>query len=124
MYVTRSIKHEFSFGTTYPLVDLGDPAGPLIGNAATYGGPNGWGNSNRGRYSNPALDALFGRIETEMDPAKREQMLLAANRIVLSDVAVIPVFRPMNIEAMKAGLHHQPGADGYVLAADVHSLER
>ncbi|WP_186374275.1 ABC transporter substrate-binding protein [Roseomonas gilardii] len=120
MYVTRSIKHEFSLGTTYPLVDLGDPSTSLIANSATYGGANGWGNSNRGRYSNPVLDALLDRSQREINVEARETMLRQAMHIVADDVAMIPLFRPKNLEAMRADLQHQPGADGYVLAADIH----
>jgi len=120
MYVTHSIKHEFSFGTTYTLVDLGDPSTALISNSATYGGTNGWGNSNRGRYSNPTLDTLLEHAQREIDTTAREAMLKQAMRIVHDDVAVIPLFRPMNLEAMRAGLQHAPDANGYILAADVH----
>ncbi len=123
MYVTRSIKHEFSFGTAFSLVDMADPSTPLISNSATYGGANGWGSSNRGRYSSPALDALLAQAQVQIDPAKREDLLRRATRIVLSDEAFIPVFRPMNVEAMKKGLIHEPATEGYVFAADVHKAK-
>ena len=75
MYVTHSIQHEYSFGTAFSLVDMGDPSTPLIGNSATYGGANGWGSSNRGRYSNPALDSLLARAQAQIDPTVREELL-------------------------------------------------
>jgi peptide/nickel transport system substrate-binding protein len=122
MYVTRSMKHEFSFGTAFTLVDFVDPGNPLISISATYaGGANGWGNANRGRYSNPKLDELLRRSEVEIDPAARLALLQEATRTALDDVAFVPVFRPLNVEAMRGGVEHQPAADGYVLAADVHT---
>ena len=120
MYVTHSIQHEFSFGTAFSLVDMGDPSTPLISNSATYGGANGWGSSNRGRYSNPKLDTLLERAQLPIDPAAREALLREATRIVIADDAFIPVFRPMNIEAMRKAFIHQPATEGYVFAADVH----
>jgi peptide/nickel transport system substrate-binding protein len=99
---------------------MGDPSTPLIGNSATYGGANGWGNSNRGRYSNPKLDALLERAQVQIDPAAREDLLRQATRIVITDEAFIPVFRPMNIEAMRKQFIHQPATEGYVAAAEVH----
>jgi peptide/nickel transport system substrate-binding protein len=123
MYVTHSIQHEYSFGTAFSLVDMGDPSTPLIGNSATYGGANGWGSSNRGRYSNPALDSLLARAQAQIDPSVREDLLRQATRIVIRDEAFIPVFRPMNIEAMRSVFVHQPATEGYVFAAEVHRSE-
>jgi peptide/nickel transport system substrate-binding protein len=121
MYVTHSIKHEYSFGTAFSLVDMGDPSTPLISNSATYGGADGWGSSNRGRYSNPKLDLLLNRAQVQIDPAVREDLLRQATRVVITDEAFIPVFRPMNIEAMRKDFVHQPATEGYVFAAEVHA---
>jgi peptide/nickel transport system substrate-binding protein len=120
MYVTHSIQHEFSFCTAFSLVDMGDPSTPLISNSATYGGANGWGSSNRGRYSNPKLDTLLQRAQLQIDPTARQALLREATRIVIDDEAFIPVFRPMNIEAMRKEFTHQSATEGYVFAAEVH----
>ena len=124
IYVAQSMRHEFSFGTAFTLVDFVDPSNPLISVNATYGGgAEGWGNGNRGRYSNPALDELLRRSEVETDPATRLALLKQATQLSLDDEAFMPLFRPLNVEAMRAGFSHQPAADGYVLAADVHRSE-
>lgn len=45
-------------------------------------------------YHNPQLDALYQKAATTMDPAKRLQILQQANKQVMDDVAVIPMYAP------------------------------
>ncbi|MBR0669584.1 hypothetical protein [Neoroseomonas soli] len=92
--------------------EFGDPNMPPIANAATHGGANDWGNSSRGRCSNPELDALFERAQSEIEPQAREPMLQQAMRIVVEDVAMIPIFRPRNLDAMRDNIDRQPVSDG------------
>jgi hypothetical protein len=66
------------------------------------------------------LDGLLERAQTQIDPVAREALLREATGIVIGDEAFIPVFRPMNIEAMRKAFTHQPATEGYVFAADVH----
>lgn len=52
---------------------------------------NGWSTSNLGRYRNPAYDALLTAARTEVDPARRREQFLEAQRQLHTDVATIGV---------------------------------
>jgi peptide/nickel transport system substrate-binding protein len=52
---------------------------------------NNWLLGNRARYSNKDFDALVGRLRTETDAAKRTQLAIQANDLLIQDVAVIPL---------------------------------
>jgi peptide/nickel transport system substrate-binding protein len=52
---------------------------------------NNWLLGNRGRYSNNEFDALVAQLRTETDPAKRRQLAIQANDLLIQDVAVIPL---------------------------------
>jgi peptide/nickel transport system substrate-binding protein len=52
---------------------------------------NTWLLGNRSRYSNKDFDALIAQLRTEPDPAKRAQLAIQANDLLIQDVAVIPL---------------------------------
>jgi peptide/nickel transport system substrate-binding protein len=52
---------------------------------------NNWLLGNRGRYSNKDFDALVAQLRTETDLAKRTQLAIQANDLLIQDVAVIPL---------------------------------
>ncbi len=54
---------------------------------------NNWSGGNRVRYCNPAYDALFETARTELDPAKRAQIFIQLNDILVNDYVVIPLVR-------------------------------
>jgi len=54
---------------------------------------NNWLLGNRARYSNKDFDALVARLGTETDVAKRAQLAIQANDLLVQDVAVIPVIQ-------------------------------
>ena len=56
------------------------------------GGRNGVrGIFNDGGYSNPKFDALLDQIQVETDPAKRQQEISAASKILHDDAAFMPL---------------------------------
>ncbi|HEY0601466.1 MAG TPA: peptide ABC transporter substrate-binding protein [Herpetosiphonaceae bacterium] len=56
---------------------------------------NQWQLNNNERYSNPEYDALCQQLRTETDEAKRKELVLQMNNVVVEDVVVIPlVARP------------------------------
>ena len=57
----------------------------------THDSQNGYGQYNSGHYRNPALDALLLQAQTELDPARRAQLLQQAERLVHDDAAIIPL---------------------------------
>ncbi|MDQ2912797.1 MAG: peptide ABC transporter substrate-binding protein [Chloroflexota bacterium] len=52
---------------------------------------NNWLLGNRARYSNKDFDGLVGQLRTETDPARRVQLAMQANDLLIQDVAVIPL---------------------------------
>jgi len=64
----------------------------------------GHGAANRTRYSNPGLDSLVAAAETEMDDAKREDLLRQATRLVVADLPMIPLYMQNALWAMRADL--------------------
>jgi peptide/nickel transport system substrate-binding protein len=52
---------------------------------------NNWLLGNRGRYSNKDFDAVVAQLRTETDVAKRAQLVIRANDLLVQDVAVIPL---------------------------------
>ena len=44
------------------------------------------------QYSNPALDPVLEQIETTTDPAARQEAVSTAQRMILEDAAVVPLF--------------------------------
>lgn len=51
-----------------------------------------WDNYNYGHYYNATYDELLENARTELDAETRENYLLEANQIAVSEVAVIPIF--------------------------------
>lgn len=117
-FIGRAGRQEFSAF----LVGWGsNPEGshPLRNLSATWSRERGWGASNRGRYSNPALDAMIEKALVELDDEKREKILQDAQRLAMEDVAIIPLHLQTNIWAMRRGLAHTPRKDELTLAQDV-----
>jgi len=52
---------------------------------------NNWLLGNRSRYSNKEFDALVAQLGRETDEAKRTQLAIQANDLLVQDVAVIPL---------------------------------
>ncbi len=117
-FVARAGRQEFSAF----LIGWGsNPEGshPLRNLIATFDASRGWGASNRGRYSNPEVDALLSEALRTIDDAQREQILIRAQRMALQDVAIIPLHIQTNIWAMRRHLRHESRADELTRAQDV-----
>ena len=79
-YVGQANKQSFSaflFGWGTGTAEASDA---LIAQNATFDPAKGWGASNRGRYSNPALDKLIDEALATADDAAREKILQQAQR--------------------------------------------
>ena len=56
---------------------------------------NNWNAANFSRYQNPQFDAIVESLRREIDPAKRADLFVQANDILILDVVTIPlVSRP------------------------------
>jgi len=83
----------------------------------------GWGAINRGRYSNPELDAVLGRIQTTFDDDKRERLLAEASEVAMADVGAIPVYYPLPILGMRRTLTFDVALAAHSIAGNIHPVE-
>jgi peptide/nickel transport system substrate-binding protein len=70
-----------------------DPTNYLCGftTAEIASKANEWRLNNNGRYSNPEYDKLCEQLRTETDTAKRKDIVLQMNDILVKDVVIIPL---------------------------------
>lgn len=52
---------------------------------------NNWSGQNFSRYCNPTYDQLWEQAKRELDPEKRQQLILQMNDLLINDMAVIPL---------------------------------
>ncbi|MBY4946313.1 ABC transporter substrate-binding protein [Cupriavidus respiraculi] len=110
-FFTRANKLEFSFMLAGWGADTGEAGSSLKSLLATYDTAKGWGASNRGRYSNPALDAKLTTALTTIDDKAREKLLQEATEIGVKDYGVIPLYYQINVWAAKKGYKVIPRQD-------------
>ena len=100
----------------------GEASNALRALLATYDPAKGFGASNRGRYSNPALDDLLSQALRTPDDAARETLLQEGTRMAMRDLAIIPLHNQINVWAMAKGLSYEARADELTLAAFVRPV--
>jgi len=91
-------KHDFdAFILGYGRLRL-DPA--YLGNLfhSNNDKPRGW---NMSGYRNPAFDRLADRSVSEMDPVKRQALVLEMQRDIARDLPYIPLYKPSVVEAVR-----------------------
>jgi len=70
-----------------------DPTSYFVGwtTKQATGKANNWQFGNYSRYSNPEFDAVVDSLRKETDQAKRNQLAIKANDILIQDVVIIPL---------------------------------
>lgn len=96
----------------------GEASNPLRNLIHTPDRDRGLGASNRGKYSNPEVDAVIQQAIRELDDDKREALLRQASKMALDDVAMIPLHIQTNIWASRKGFAHEARADELTRAQD------
>jgi peptide/nickel transport system substrate-binding protein len=96
--------------------ETGEASSPLRGLVATVNHEAGFGDSNRGRYSNPKVDALLQQALAAVEDARREALLQEASEMAMADVALVPLYFTVNVWAMRKGYVYSPRSDEYTLA--------
>jgi len=94
----------------------GEPSSPLKALLATYNKDKGFGTANRGRYSNPKVDALLEQALATVDDPKREAMLQRATELAINDTGIIPLHFQVNLWATRDGITYVPRTDENTLA--------
>jgi len=74
------------------------------------------GATNRGRYSNPAMDTVLEHALATVDDAKREKLLQQATEIVVNDLGIIPLYHQHNLWATRKGITYTARTDERTLA--------
>jgi peptide/nickel transport system substrate-binding protein len=110
-FVARAGKQEFSVFLLGWGVGGADGLNPLRAQIATWNPQRGLGTANRGRYSNPEVDALIDKAMGTMDDAAREKIVQNATRIAMDDVPVVQLHLQKNIWATRKGLTYDARVD-------------
>ncbi len=96
--------------------NTGEASSPLRGLLATVNRDRGLGVANRGRYSNPALDAVIVQALGTVDDGSRRALLEQAQETAMADQALAPILYQVNIWATRGGVTYVPRADEFTLA--------
>ncbi|PZP45075.1 MAG: ABC transporter substrate-binding protein [Azospirillum brasilense] len=81
----------------------------------------GFGAANRGRYGNPAFDALLRQAIATVAVDERRALLERASEMAMADKAILPVLFQVNLWATRPGFAYQARADEWTLARYVTS---
>jgi len=112
---------EFSFILVGWGAGSGEASSPLKSLIHTYDKENGYGASNRGRYSNPEVDKLIEEALATVDDEKRAALLAQATEIAIDDLAIIPLHYQVNTWAARKGIKYNARTDEYTVAMDAYS---
>lgn len=120
-YATRAGKQEFAAFLLGWGTSTAEGTNPLRAQIATWDPAKGMGTANRGRYSNPAIDALLEQALGTMDDGARSKVIQAAMTKAMADVPVIMLHLQKNIWATRKGLTYEPRVDEETRAVSVRS---
>jgi len=77
------------------------------------------GVTNRGRYSNPALDEQLAKALVTMDEKKREALIQQAAETAMNDTGLIPIHYEVSTWGTAKGYRYTARTDQYTLAMDL-----
>jgi len=115
-FFPQATELKFSFMLVGWSSGTGEASSPLKALVATYNKDKGFGTANRGRYSNPKVDALVEEALTTVDDSKREALLQRATEIAVNDTGVVPLHFQVNLWATRNGITYAPRTDENTLA--------
>lgn len=119
-FKTRN-KYEFSIYLAGWGAGTGEMSNPLKALVGSRSKETGLGGTNRGRYSNPALDKKILTALSLVDDAKREMILKEASREAMSDYSILPLHFEVTTWAHRKGLSYKARADQYTQATGISS---
>jgi peptide/nickel transport system substrate-binding protein len=119
VFFTRGSKLEFSLMLVGWGSETGDTSSPLRALVGTFDPAQGLGSANRGRYSDPGLDAMITTAMTQVDDTKRRMLLAAASERAVGQLGVIPIHYEVSVWGMRRGLSYTARADQYTFAWEV-----
>ena len=119
VFFPQSSKLEFSLILIGWATDTGEQSNCLASLLHTYDKEKGFGLSNRGRYSNPELDATLEEALITVDPDKHNELIIKATEIGMNDYGIIPIHYQVNVWGMRKGLDYNGRTDGYTLPREI-----
>jgi peptide/nickel transport system substrate-binding protein len=114
-FFSRRNAQEFSAYLAGWGAGTGEMSSPLKALLATLDKSRGYGGTNAGRYSNPAMDDVLTEALRTVDDDARQELLRKASRMAMEDFAIIPLHYEVSPWAMKATIDYTPRADQYTL---------
>jgi peptide/nickel transport system substrate-binding protein len=96
--------------------NTGEVSDSLRALVATPNREKGMGASNRGRYSNPAVDRLLETALATVEDGARERALFDASEAALGEFAVVPLYYQVNTWATRKAVTYSARQDEYSLA--------
>ena len=122
VFFSRRNKYEFSLYLAGWGASGAGMASPLRALVASQNKDKGLGGTNRGRYSNPELDAVIEQALTTVEPAAHDALLRQASGIVVEDVAILPLHFEVTPWAVRKGLTITPRADQHTVLTTVRPV--
>jgi peptide/nickel transport system substrate-binding protein len=122
-FIARAGRGETSAHLMGLAATTGEASTMLRALVATQNRDTGAGASNRGRYSNAAMDAKLAEALRTLDNPKRDALLQEATRLMVADQGLIPVHIQKNAWAMRRNLTIDARADEYTRAQDIRPAE-
>jgi peptide/nickel transport system substrate-binding protein len=110
---------EFSFILVGWGAGSGEASSPLKSLIHTPDADQGTGAANRGRHSDPAIDAKIQEALRTVDDEKRQMLLAEATEMAIENVAIIPTHFQVNTWGSRKGIRYIPRTDEYTLATGV-----
>jgi peptide/nickel transport system substrate-binding protein len=100
-------------------VPSGDAGSMYAAMFHTRGVRDGYGQVNRGSYSNPEVDALIIEADSTPDVQKRHETLQKATAILMKDIPMIPVHYEQDIYAAHKSVKFTPRTDKFLWAYEM-----
>jgi peptide/nickel transport system substrate-binding protein len=117
VFFSRGSKLEFSFLLAGWGAETGETSSPLRSLLATYDQKAGLGTANRGRFSDPGVDALLTQALTTIDDTKRGIMLARASEKAVGELmGRVPLHYEVSTWATRKDLSYKARADQYTFA--------
>ena len=112
---------EFSFVLVGWGAGTGEASSPLKSLLHTYDKAQGFGASNRGRYSNKELDQIIEEALYTVDDRRRQDLLAKATEIAITDVGLIPLHYQVSSWAAKKGISFKARTDESTVVSTIFS---
>ena len=83
----------------------------------------GYGQVNRGSYSNPEVDALIDKADATSKLEERDAHLQEVTKILMQDIPMIPIHYEQDLYAAKTNVEMTPRADKFLWAYEIDVKE-